>query len=222
MTFGQQIRRDRRDHADPQLADKPVPCCPREVSEFIDRAQDVAGALRRDPLRTRVSTTCRALAFDQHAAQDVFQLLDLHRQRRLRDRTGFRRASEVAVTRQGIEIAKLPERDIIHQIILSQQSLKSISPDELCYRVLLIGLVTRLATGLGIPTGGHDGRQNQMPVFGRNPLHPRTGTGGRTSSTFGILHQHSPLSDPMGEAFDYAKEFKSLDLERGDQGPAAP
>jgi catalase-peroxidase len=27
-----------------------------------------------------------------------------------------------------------------------------------------------------------------------------------------ILHQHSPKSDPMGEAFDYAKEFKSLDL----------
>jgi catalase-peroxidase len=27
-----------------------------------------------------------------------------------------------------------------------------------------------------------------------------------------ILHQHSPLSNPMGEAFDYAKEFKSLDL----------
>ncbi len=28
-----------------------------------------------------------------------------------------------------------------------------------------------------------------------------------------ILHQHSPLSDPMGEEFDYAKEFKSLDLD---------
>jgi catalase-peroxidase len=27
-----------------------------------------------------------------------------------------------------------------------------------------------------------------------------------------ILHQHSDLSDPMGEDFDYAKEFKSLDL----------
>src|ERR1044071_4320904 len=27
-----------------------------------------------------------------------------------------------------------------------------------------------------------------------------------------ILHQHSTLSDPMGVAFDYAKEFKSLDL----------
>jgi len=27
-----------------------------------------------------------------------------------------------------------------------------------------------------------------------------------------VLHQNSSLSDPMGEAFDYAKEFKSLDL----------
>ena len=28
-----------------------------------------------------------------------------------------------------------------------------------------------------------------------------------------VLHQHSPLSNPMGEAFDYAAEFKSLDLD---------
>jgi catalase-peroxidase len=28
----------------------------------------------------------------------------------------------------------------------------------------------------------------------------------------GILHQHSTLSNPMGAEFDYAKEFKSLDL----------
>jgi catalase-peroxidase len=27
-----------------------------------------------------------------------------------------------------------------------------------------------------------------------------------------ILHQHSPLSNPMGESFNYAQEFKSLDL----------
>jgi catalase-peroxidase len=27
-----------------------------------------------------------------------------------------------------------------------------------------------------------------------------------------VLHQHSTLSNPMGEAFDYRKEFKSLDL----------
>jgi catalase-peroxidase len=29
----------------------------------------------------------------------------------------------------------------------------------------------------------------------------------------GILHQHSSKSNPMGEKFDYAKEFKSLDLD---------
>jgi catalase-peroxidase len=28
-----------------------------------------------------------------------------------------------------------------------------------------------------------------------------------------ILHQHSPLSDPMGKEFNYAQEFKSLDLD---------
>ncbi len=28
----------------------------------------------------------------------------------------------------------------------------------------------------------------------------------------GVLHQHSAKSNPMGEAFDYAREFKSLDL----------
>jgi catalase-peroxidase len=28
----------------------------------------------------------------------------------------------------------------------------------------------------------------------------------------GVLHRNSSLSDPMGEAFDYTKEFKSLDL----------
>ena len=28
-----------------------------------------------------------------------------------------------------------------------------------------------------------------------------------------VLHQHSPLSNPMGEAFDYARAFKSLDLD---------
>jgi catalase-peroxidase len=30
---------------------------------------------------------------------------------------------------------------------------------------------------------------------------------------FNILHQHSSLSDPMGETFNYAEEFKKLDLD---------
>ena len=34
-----------------------------------------------------------------------------------------------------------------------------------------------------------------------------------------ILHQNSSLSDPMGEAFNYAEEFKKLDLEALKKGP---
>ena len=44
-----------------------------------------------------------------------------------------------------------------------------------------------------------------------NP-HLPTATGGRASWTFEVLHRNSSLSDPMGKAFDYAKEFKTLDL----------
>ena len=48
---------------------------------------------------------------------------------------------------------------------------------------------------------------------------PFTGTHGPTNRDWwpntldlSVLHHNSSLSDPMGEAFDYAKEFKSLDL----------
>ncbi len=39
-----------------------------------------------------------------------------------------------------------------------------------------------------------------------------TRTGGRTSSTCRVLHQHD-RANPMGEDFDYAKEFATLDLD---------
>ena len=56
----------------------------------------------------------------------------------------------------------------------------------------------------------------EMPVFG---WHARHG-GGRTSNrdwwpnqlNLNVLNQHSALLDPMGKAFNYAKEFKTLDL----------
>ena len=49
------------------------------------------------------------------------------------------------------------------------------------------------------------------PQAARGP--GRTRTGGRTSSNLQVLHQHSPRSNPMGEDFDYAEEFKTLDVE---------
>ena len=47
--------------------------------------------------------------------------------------------------------------------------------------------------------------------------HPHTAAGARRTRDWwpnqlnlDILHQHSSKSNPMGEDFDYAKEFKSL------------
>jgi catalase-peroxidase len=37
-------------------------------------------------------------------------------------------------------------------------------------------------------------------------------TGGQIKLNLNILRQHSNLSNPMGEKFNYAQEFKSLDL----------
>ncbi|WP_418132995.1 catalase/peroxidase HPI [Variovorax sp. 375MFSha3.1] len=54
------------------------------------------------------------------------------------------------------------------------------------------------------------------------PGHATTGTARRAATNtdwwpnqlnLKLLHQHSAKADPMGEAFDYAKEFKTLDLD---------
>ena len=52
------------------------------------------------------------------------------------------------------------------------------------------------------------------------PVHHQTAGGGTTNQDWwpnqlnlDILHQHSSKSNPMGEDFNYAEEFKSLDLE---------
>jgi catalase-peroxidase len=56
-------------------------------------------------------------------------------------------------------------------------------------------------------------------IEARCPFHHAAG-GGTTNRDWwphqlrlDILHQHSSLSDPMGESFNYAEDFKSLDLE---------
>jgi len=58
-----------------------------------------------------------------------------------------------------------------------------------------------------------------MSTEAKRPFH-HTGSGGMTNRDWwpnqlklDILHQHSSKSNPMGEGFNYPKEFKSLDLE---------
>ena len=59
--------------------------------------------------------------------------------------------------------------------------------------------------------------ESKSTVTGR--AHKHTAGGGTTNRDWWpnhlnlkILHQHSPVSDPMGKGFNYAEEFKSLDL----------
>ena len=56
--------------------------------------------------------------------------------------------------------------------------------------------------------------ESKCPVMGSAVTHtvPTNAHWWPNHLNLNILHQHSPLSDPMDEKFDYAKEFKSLDL----------
>ncbi|MGH7052121.1 MAG: catalase/peroxidase HPI, partial [Acetobacteraceae bacterium] len=56
-----------------------------------------------------------------------------------------------------------------------------------------------------------DALQSQCPFTGATPSHMNRDWW-PNQVDLQVLHRHSALSNPMGEAFDYAKEFKSLDL----------
>ena len=60
--------------------------------------------------------------------------------------------------------------------------------------------------------------QSKCPALGGPHRHTATGTTSNqhwwpNQLNLKILHQNSPLSNPMGEEFNYAEEFKTLDLD---------
>jgi catalase-peroxidase len=75
------------------------------------------------------------------------------------------------------------------------------------------------AEGSTVPGHKEDfATETKCPVL--NGARRQTVAGARTNADWWpnqlnlkILHQNSPLSDPMGKEFDYAAEFKSLDLD---------
>ena len=65
----------------------------------------------------------------------------------------------------------------------------------------------------------HDTADDKTASQGKCPIVGHTAAGAAANLRWWpnqlnlkVLHQNSPLSDPMGGAFDYAEEFKSLDL----------
>src|SRR5262249_25222531 len=140
------------------------------------------------------------VALEQHAAERFLHLLDLHRQGRLRDRAGFRRAAEVGMTGERVEVAKLAERDVDHKIILLQQSLKSISSD----RTPCVDCPHPAQAQIKITQGGNMDDVTKCPFTGRTGA-PSNRTWWPKQLDISVLHANSPLSDPMGKEFDYAK-----------------
>src|ERR1700675_2584305 len=79
----------------------------------------------------------------------------------------------------------------------------------------------QFVTAVGEPV--HDSKEQasngaKCPRTGGARKHAVTGTPANAEwwpnqLNIGILHQQSALSDPMGEAFNYAEEFKTLDLD---------
>jgi catalase-peroxidase len=77
-----------------------------------------------------------------------------------------------------------------------------------------------LTTTAGVPapnSGQNPSTEAKCPATGGARRH--TSVGAHTNADWWpnqlnlkILHQNSPLSNPMGKAFNYAEEFKSLDL----------
>ena len=58
----------------------------------------------------------------------------------------------------------------------------------------------------------------KCPFSGAQPIHTTAGSWGNADwwpnqLSLKILHQHSQKSDPLGQAFNYAEEFKTLDLD---------
>src|SRR6516225_8653379 len=75
---------------------------------------------------------------------------------------------------------------------------------------------TTLTTAAGIPVGDNqnsltDPSESKCPFTGVTRAHTNRDWWPNQLELH-FLHQHSTLSNPMGEAFDYAKEFESLNL----------
>ncbi len=69
-----------------------------------------------------------------------------------------------------------------------------------------------LSAAAATPVSQQTSTESQCPVAHGAPRRHTNADWWPNQLNLRVLHQHSPLSDPMGEEFNYAEEFKSLDL----------
>ncbi|SCL57648.1 catalase-peroxidase [Micromonospora eburnea] len=65
-----------------------------------------------------------------------------------------------------------------------------------------------------MPQGGSESENPAIPSPTQKPSRPRTNQDWWPNQlNLQVLHQHSPRANPMGETFNYAEEFKTLDVD---------
>jgi catalase-peroxidase len=69
-----------------------------------------------------------------------------------------------------------------------------------------------LSAAAATPVSQQTSTESQCPVAHGAPRRHTNADWWPNQLNLRVLHQHSPLSNPMGEEFNYAEEFKSLDL----------
>ena len=120
--FRQNVGRNGWNDAKPQRPAQHAPGMPRVIAEIADAGEDLPSP-PRDFFALRRELRARSRALDQHRAQLLLKLLNLHGQGWLRHRALLRRPAEVERARERVEVAELPQRDVCHQRILSQLQL---------------------------------------------------------------------------------------------------
>jgi hypothetical protein len=83
---------------------------PGEIDKVARRREHLLGAPRHLDADVGEGRLSRA-AFDQFNIELFFEIANLHGERRLADRTGFRRTAEMPMPGESVEISKLSQGD---------------------------------------------------------------------------------------------------------------
>src|SRR5262249_7553577 len=205
-----EVRRDGRDDADAKRARQ-------RISDPLGRGREVVRFEEKAARAVEELFACcgdedaAAVALEEAHAERLLELGQLRAQRRLRDVTELRRPAEAQRLRDGDRVLDLPEREGVGREITDSHRLSILSKQ--CVRATRgTGPISAREMAATNP------KENAMSNESKCPFSHAGGGGTQNQDWWpnqlklSILHQQSSKSNPMGQDFNYAKEFKSLDL----------
>ena len=211
-------------------AARPRPRSQRPICSISLTSSRIRRARRSTSRPVGVTTSLARAALDQPGAERRLQLADLHRERRLADVDRGGGAAEWPASASAIRNRNWRRVSFIISNYRNRKEMQFPLMEPCRYNPRKITRRGRVeapvrATSRRQRSGKMDGNDESA---GKCPVvHGATSVGMRSNRDWWpnqlnlrILHQHSKKSNPMGEDFDYAKEFKTLDLRGGEGRPA--